>query len=109
MTSKQMSNVDAASAELVAALEALPERVRAPLTAEFTAIARRRAPKTLRPRRRIAPAMPARWVSVGPDVLDGPREPVRGLGHPSRLGEPHGLAPAVERFARLGQEGNDAA
>jgi hypothetical protein len=37
------------------------------------------------------------------------REPVRGLGHPSRAGEPHGLAPLIEEFVRDADPKGDAA
>lgn len=33
------------------------------------------------------------------------REEIRGLGHPSRQGQPHSLAPILEEW--LGQQGGD--
>jgi hypothetical protein len=92
---------DATARELLDALDALPEKQRAETVAQLTAFARRlartrKAPRTPRVRRLVAPA-----THDGPDFWFGQVQDIEPRPGPT------GLNQLVERIARLG--GKDAA
>ena len=92
-----------AAAELLQALDALPEKQRAAAFVELTAIARRLARKPYTPPPRLAPSPRPNWLSA----RDAYREPAIGLGVLPPV--PSAVERAVEQVARLGTPPEEAA